>query len=98
MLELEGMVGKEKGDSTMAQNREKNRKVSHEIIHCPTSKETSEVSERVNEWTSESMSEWRMTYDVPIERKSESVCVRWKKEGQRWIAFFKEKRNFEALN
>ena len=38
-----------KDECTMGQNREKHRKNSHLIIHCPTSEEVSEVSERANE-------------------------------------------------
>ena len=37
------------GKGTMVENGKKRRQNSHLIIHCPTSEEVSEVSERVNE-------------------------------------------------
>ena len=41
-------------ESTMGQNRKKLRVNSHPIIHCLTSSEVGEVSERANEWAQRS--------------------------------------------
>ena len=52
--QMYGQIVGSTGGYTMVENRKKHRQNSHSIIHCPTSEEVSEVSERANEWAQRS--------------------------------------------